>query len=84
MILDPWASWGVADRIAELAKLLVEWFFKGLGGEGTERALRRTRCGAGEAEVNDLAEEGIGGTMAEARHSIEGRDVVRSCGLIVV
>ncbi len=84
MILDPWASWGVADRIAELAKLLVEWFFKGLGEKGTERSLRRTRYGAGEAEVNDLAEEGIEGTMAEARHSTEGRDVVRSCELIVV
>ena len=74
VISDPWASWGVADRIAELEMLLVEWFFKDLVEESTQRALRRARCGAREAEVRYLVEEGIDGTVVEARQMWEGRD----------
>ena len=44
VILDPWASWGVADRIAELEKLLVEYFFRGLVEGDTGGALGRTCC----------------------------------------
>ena len=64
VILDPWASCGVADRIAELEMVLIEWCFQGLVGGGREMSLHRAMGGMEEAEMKDLAEEGNDGVLA--------------------
>lgn len=47
--------------------LLVERCFKSRMEESREGGLRRARCGAREAEVKDLVEEGIDGVLAEVQ-----------------
>ena len=47
--------------------LLVAWCLKSRMEEGKEGGLHRARCGAREAEVKDLVEEGIDGVLAEAQ-----------------
>ena len=58
VIWDPWASWGVTERTAELEMLLLEKICTGLVEGSTEGDLRRERCDAREAEVKDLVAEG--------------------------
>ena len=64
---DPWASCGVADRSAELVMVLLEWYLKGMVEGCKGRVVYRARCGGGEAEVKDLAEEGGDGATAGAQ-----------------
>ena len=78
VILDPWASWGVADRIVELEKVLVKWSFQVLVQGSAEGALRRGRSGMAEAEVKDLVAEGIDGVPTKAQHFVQGRDLSKS------
>ena len=64
VILDPWASCGVADRIAELEMVLIEWCFEGLLEGGQEVSMHPAMGGMEEAETKDLAEEGNDGALA--------------------
>ena len=64
VILDPWASCGVADLIAELEMVLIEWCFQGLVEAGREMSLHRAMGDMEEAEMKDLAEEGNDGVLA--------------------
>lgn len=74
VILDPWASWGVANRIAVLEMLRVEWCFEGPVEGGTEGALRRANRGARETDVEYLVEEGIRDVLTGGEHTLEGPD----------
>ena len=74
VILDPWASWGVADRIAEVDIVLVECCFQDLVYEDGEGLLHLATHGMKEGEVKDLDESGIDGALTGAQHFLEGPD----------
>lgn len=72
VILDPWASCGVAERIAEVDIVLVRCWFQDLVDKGGEGSVYPTTRGLKEREVKDLGERGIDGALAEAQHILEG------------
>lgn len=72
VILDPWASCGVADRIAEVDMVLVKCRFEDLVDEGGGVPVYPATRGMKEEEVKDLAERGIDGALAGAQHILEG------------
>ena len=72
VILDPWVSCGVADRIAELEMLLFEWYAKGVVERGPQGRLPRGGFGAREADAKSLVDEGIAGALTGAQHLLEG------------
>lgn len=72
VILDPWASCGVADRIAEVVMVLVRCCFQDLVDEGGEGSVSLATRGMNEGEVKDLAERVVDGALAGAQHFLEG------------
>ena len=74
-MLDPWASWGVADRTVELEKVLEGRSLQVLVEEGTEGALHRERSGMTGTEAKDLIDEDTDGVLTRARHLVRGRDL---------
>ena len=72
VILDPWASCGVADRIAEVDMVLVKCRIEDLVDEGGGVPVYPATRGMKEGEVKDLAERGIDGALAGAQHILEG------------
>lgn len=83
VILEPWASCGVAHRIAEVDMVLARCCFQDLVNEDAEGSVHLATRGMKEGEVKDLAERGIDGALAGAQHLLEGPDLSNDCELTV-